>query len=98
MDYTLRLGLFLLLSASPAIAHVAHCERPAKPAFPDPKTIDPAVAEKLDQAMQKYSTGMNAYVACLTQEAQTANAEGTNTINFYNQKFLPEYNKRAVSQ
>ncbi len=99
MGFALRLSLMICLLMMPVLAHAAgRCERPAKPAFPDPRTVDPAVVQKLDQSMQKYAAGTNAYVACLTQEAQTAQAEGAATINTYNQKFLPEYNKRAAEK
>jgi hypothetical protein len=97
MKSMFRLSLILILSLVPALAQ-ARCDRPSQPAFPDPKTVEPALAEKLDQEMQHYAAGMNAYVACLTKEAQEADSDGSNTINFYNQKFLPEYNKRALAQ
>jgi hypothetical protein len=87
--------LLLCLLLAPTLAHAA-CERPGKPVFPDPRTADPQLVEALDQTMQKYAAGMNAYVQCLTKDAETANAEARETINAYNQKFLPEYNKRAT--
>ncbi len=96
-----KIVLVLLLACvtvSPSLAHAARCERPARPSFPDPKTVAPAAAQKLDQDMQHYAAGMNAYVQCLTKEAQEAQLEGTNTIDTYNRKFLPEYNKRATAQ
>ena len=89
--------LFLLcFLLAPTFAH-ANCERPNKPVFPDPRTADPALVQTLDQTMQKYAAGMNAYVQCLTKDAEAANTEARDTINAYNQKFLPEYNKRATS-
>jgi hypothetical protein len=91
--------LIVLLAMSPNFAHAAgHCERPAKPGFPDPATVEPAVAEKLDGAMQKYAAGMAAYIQCLGKETEEAQQEATETIDAYNQKFLPEYNKRAAGQ
>ncbi len=87
----------LLLTAifTPALAHAAGCARPDKPRFPDPRTVAPENAQKLDQSMQRYAAGINAYVQCLSKEAEDAQREGSKTITYYNDDFLAEYNKRA---
>ncbi len=88
--------LCAILMIATTLAHAAGCTRPEKPRFPDPKTVAPEAVQRLDAAMQKYSAGMNGYVACLSKEAEAAQAEGTKTITFYNDDFLAEYNKRAA--
>jgi hypothetical protein len=95
MKKILLLCLLFAPTLAPNLAWAA-CERPNKPVFPDPRTADPALVEALDQTMQKYAAGMNEYTKCLTHEAEIANAEARDTISAYNQKFLPEYNKRAT--
>ncbi len=71
------------------------CDKPTKPAFPDPKTATAEQVQKLDTAMQVYAKGVNDYVQCMTRDAQLVQAEGKDTILSYNQKFLAVYNKRA---
>ena len=91
------LVLLIALFAFPALA-ATNCDKPIKPSFPDPKTADAAAVQKLETAMQAYAAGTNAYVACLSKDAQQAQAEGKDTILAYNQKFLAVYNKRAAAQ
>ncbi len=90
--------LIMMLLLLPLGAHAAgaKCERPARPTFPDPKTAEPAVVEKLADRMEKYSAAVTGYAQCLTAEAQSAQQEAAATITAYNDKFLPEYNKRAT--
>jgi hypothetical protein len=90
------LPIAFALTLLPQLAFAA-CEKPVKPAFPDPKTASAEQVQKLDTAMQAYAKGVNDYVACQTQAAQQVQAEGKDTIMAYNQKFLAVYNKRAAS-
>ena len=94
----MRLSILSFILLLPIAAHAAgaKCEHPVKPTFPDPKTADPAVVEKLADRMEKYSASVTAYAQCLTAEAQSAQQEGAATITAYNDKFLAEYNKRAT--
>jgi hypothetical protein len=88
------LPIAFALTLLPHLAFAA-CDRPIKPAFPDPKTATAEQVQKLDAAMQAYAKGVNDFVACQTQLAQQEQAEGKDTILAYNQKFLAVYNKRA---
>ncbi len=87
-------SILLVSLLTPTLANAA-CIRPEKPKFPDAKTATAEAVQKLDQEMQKYSAGTNAYVACLSNEAGDAQKDAAKTINFYNDQFLAAYNKRA---